>query len=109
MPQIEVTEKRRFHPLLYPFSETQTFMIKLSDIGLVAGFFSVQLVCLKVTIAVSKTLSLLDLMFIFMFCAFSEPACERIVDSTFPLLLEQLKQDIEASVNEILPLSFVLD
>lgn len=32
-----------------------------------------------------------------MLCSFSEPACHRIIDWTFPLLLEQLAQDIEVS------------
>ena len=59
--------------------------------------------------AASKTLALyLELLFI-MFCAFSEPACQRIIDSTFPPLLEQLTQDVEASVNEMLPSSLALD
>lgn len=29
------------------------------------------------------------------FCTSSEPPCQRIIDSTFPLLLEQVKDDIE--------------
>ena len=50
----------------------------------------------------------LELQFISCVCAFSEPACQKIVDSTFPLLLEHLTQDNEVSVTEILLLSFVL-
>ena len=88
----EGNKEEKMSPLTQSILTTLMFVIKLFS-GAVSN----------------KTLSLLELMLISFFCEFSEPACQRIIDSTFPLLLEQLTQDVEASVNEILPSSLALD